>query len=162
MRAVIQRVTQASVSLPNAAGDTSDIVGAIGTGLVVFIAVGRDDTPEDTTYLVEKIVNLRIFPDATDASGRFDRSALDLGAQLLLVSQFTLYADTRKGRRPSFTDAAPPDIAAGTFSAVVEAFKATGLRVETGVFQAHMNVQLTNDGPVTITLDTADRTRPRH
>jgi D-tyrosyl-tRNA(Tyr) deacylase len=162
MRAVIQRVTQASVSLPSATGDASDMVGAIGTGLVVFIAVGRDDTPEDTTYLVEKIVNLRIFPDATNASGRFDRSALDLGAQLLLVSQFTLYADTRKGRRPSFTDAAPPDIAAGTFSAVVEAFKATGLRVETGVFQAHMNVQLTNDGPVTITLDTADRTRPRH
>ena len=157
MRAVVQRVTQANVTRAGDDGPT----GAIGVGLVILLAVGRDDTPEDANYLVDKIAYLRIFPDPDDGTGRFDRSALDVGAELLLISQFTLYADTRKGRRPSFIDAAPPGVASATFDDIVQRFKATGLRVETGTFQTHMNVTLTNDGPVTITLDTADRQRPR-
>ena len=157
MRAVVQRVTQANVTRAGDDGPT----GAIGVGLVILLAVGRDDTPEDANYLVDKIANLRIFPDPDDGTGRFDRSALDVGAELLLISQFTLYADTRKGRRPSFSGAAAPDIAAATFATVVDRFKATGLTVQTGVFQAHMNVALVHDGPVTIALDSADRTRPR-
>jgi D-aminoacyl-tRNA deacylase len=150
MRAVIQRVSHASVTVDDA------IVGAIGPGLVILLGVGADDVPTDATYLVDKITNMRIFPDAANNSGRFDRSALDVNAELLLISQFTLYADTRKGRRPSFTGAARPEVAAATFDDVVERFKQTGLTVQTGVFQAHMDVTLTNDGPVTITLDTAN------
>ncbi|MDA0797313.1 MAG: D-aminoacyl-tRNA deacylase [Chloroflexi bacterium] len=161
MRAVIQRVSQASVSLSSDGGKDDTPVGEINAGLVILIAVGRDDTSEDATYLVDKITNLRIFPDAAQETQRFDLSALDVNAELLIISQFTLYADTRKGRRPSFTDAAPPDVAFATFDDIVQRFKATGLRVETGTFQAHMNVALTNDGPVTITLDTADRQSPR-
>ena len=152
MRAVLQRVREASVTV---AGET---VGVIGRGLVVLLAVGRDDGPDDTAYLVDKTANLRIFPD--DA-GRLNRSAIDIGAELLLVSQFTLYADTRKGRRPSFADAAPPETASATFDDAVERFRATGLRVETGRFQEMMDVRLVNDGPVTIWLDSADRHRSR-
>lgn len=148
MRAVIQRVSHASVEV---AGER---VGAIERGLVALVAIGRDDTPEDATYLVNKTVGLRIFPDA---EGRFDRSALDIGAELLVVSQFTLYADTRKGRRPSFTGSAPPEIASARFAEVVGLFEATGLRVETGRFGEMMDVSLVNDGPVTIWLDSADR-----
>jgi D-tyrosyl-tRNA(Tyr) deacylase len=157
MRAVIQRVSSASVTVdgePNG----REIIGAIDAGLLVLLGVGRDDTPQDAEYIVDKTVNLRIFPDA---DGRFDRSVLDTQGELLVVSQFTLYADTRKGRRPSFTDAAPPDIAKAQFDATVERFRATGLTVETGRFQAMMDVALVNDGPVTITLDSADRLRPR-
>ena len=146
MRAVIQRVREASVTV---SGET---VGAIGRGLLVLLAVGRDDQAEDASYMVDKIVNLRIFPND---EGRFDRSALDEGAALLLVSQFTLYADTRKGRRPSFVDAAPPEEASATFQDVVERFRATGLTVETGRFQEMMDVSLVNEGPVTIWLDSA-------
>lgn len=152
MRAVIQRVSRASVDI---SGET---IGSIGRGLLVLLAVGRDDTPEDSTYVVDKIVNLRIFPDD---EGRFDRSVLDVSGELLLVSQFTLYGDTRKGRRPSFTAAAPPEAAAEQFADVVERLRATGLNVETGRFQAMMDVELVNDGPVTITIDSADRQRPR-
>ena len=152
MRAVLQRVHRASVAVD---GRT---VGSIDRGIVVLLAVGRGDQPEDAAYIVDKTVNLRIFPD--DA-GRFDRSPLDVGAELLLVSQFTLYADTRRGRRPSFTEAAPPDAAAAQFEGAVERFRATGLRVETGRFQEKMDVSLVNDGPVTIVLDSADRHRPR-
>lgn len=152
MRAVIQRVKQASVTV------AGEIVGQIGRGLVVLLAVGRDDAPEDAAYVVDKTVNLRIFPDE---AGRFDRSALDVGAELLLISQFTLYGDTRKGRRPSFTEAAPPEVASAQFAALVERFGATGLRVETGQFQAMMDVELLNEGPVTIVIDSADRLRPR-
>jgi len=152
MRAVIQRVSGASVTVDG------EPVGAIDTGLLVLLGVGRDDTPQDAEYVVDKIVNLRIFPEA---DGRFDRSVLDIGGALLVVSQFTLYADIRKGRRPSFTDAAPPDIAKAQFDAAVERFRATGLTVETGCFQAMMDVALVNDGPVTITIDSADRVRPR-
>lgn len=156
MRAVVQRVTQASVTCAG----TDSPSGAIGVGLLVLVAIGRDDTPEDLNYLVDKIIKLRIFPDPDDMVGRFDRSALDIGAEILLVSQFTLYAETRKGRRPSFTGAAAPEIAAATFAAVVECFKQAGLSVQTGIFGAHMTVNLINDGPVTINLDSSDRTRP--
>ncbi len=122
----------------------------------MLLAVGREDQAEDAAYMVEKVVNLRIFPNE---EGRFDRSSLDVGAELLLVSQFTLYGDTRKGRRPSFVDAAPPEEASAKFEEVVERFRATGLRVETGRFQETMDVSLVNEGPVTIWLDSADRQR---
>jgi D-tyrosyl-tRNA(Tyr) deacylase len=152
MRAVIQRVSSASVSVD---GET---IGAIGVGLLVLLGVGRDDSPDDTAYIVDKIINLRIFPDA---DGRFDRSVLDVSRALLVVSQFTLYADTRRGRRPSFTGAASPKQAGAQFADAVERFRATGLTVETGCFQAMMDVALVNDGPVTITIDSADRLHPR-
>ena len=152
MRALVQRVSRASVSV----GD--ETVGAIGAGLLVLIGFSAEDADEDTSYIVGKTVNLRIF---ADDEGRFNRSALDVGAELLLVSQFTLYADTRRGRRPSFSSAAPPEQAAAAFDRAVELFRQSGLRVETGVFQAHMMVHSTNDGPVTIMLDSADRSRPR-
>lgn len=152
MRAVVQRVSRASVSV---GGET---IASIGAGLLVFAAVGKDDADADADYLVDKIVNLRVFPD--DA-GRFDRSALDAGASLLVVSQFTLYGDTRKGRRPSFTDAAPPAEAQARFAGLVERFRAAGLPVQTGRFQEMMDVELVNDGPVTLILDSADRFRPR-
>lgn len=152
MRAVIQRVSRASVSV---GGET---IASIGAGLLVLAAVGKDDADADADYLVDKIVNLRVFPD--DA-GRFDRSALDAGASLLVVSQFTLYGDARKGRRPSFTDAAPPAEAQARFAGLVERFRAAGLPVQTGRFQEMMDVELVNDGPVTLILDSADRLRPR-
>ena len=128
--------------------------GSTGKGLVVFLGVSRDDDEADASYLVEKITNLRIFPDERD---RFDRSALDVGAELLLVSQFTLYADTRRGRRPDFTQAAPPDEAQQLYDCTVDLFRQSGLKVDTGVFQEYMRVRLENDGPVTLLLDSADR-----
>ena len=152
MRALVQRVSQASVTV------TDQTVGAINAGLLVLLGFSVDDTHEDADYIVGKVINLRIF---ADDEGRFNRSALDIGAELLLVSQFTLYADTRRGRRPSFSSAAPPDRAEADFARAVELFRQTGLRVETGLFQAHMMVHSTNDGPVTIILDSADRNRPR-
>ncbi len=152
MRAVVQRVSSASVTVGGEA------VASIGAGLLVLVAVGDGDGDADADYLADKIANLRVFPD--DA-GRFDRSALDLGAPLLVVSQFTLYGDVRKGRRPSFTDAAPPDEAHERFAGLVERFRATGLPVQTGRFQEMMDVALVNDGPVTLILDSADRRRPR-
>ena len=152
MRALVQRVSQASVTVAD------ETVGAIGAGLLVLLGFSAEDTHEDADYIVGKALNLRIF---ADEEGRFNRSALDIGAELLLVSQFTLYADTRRGRRPSFSSAAPPDRAEAEFARAVELFRQSGLRVETGVFQAHMMVHSTNDGPVTIMLDSADRTRPR-
>ena len=152
MRALVQRVSQASVTVAD------ETVGAIGAGLLVLLGFSAEDTHEDADYIVGKAINLRIF---ADEEGRFNRSALDVGAELLLVSQFTLYADTRRGRRPSFSSAAPPDKAEADFGRAVELFRQSGLRVETGVFQAHMMVHSTNDGPVTILLDSADRNRPR-
>lgn len=151
MRALIQRVARASVAV-------GEVVGQIEKGLVVFIGVGRDDGDEDARYIVEKVVNLRIFDDE---AGRFDISALDSAAHLLLISQFTLYADIRRGRRPSFTDAAPPEEAEALFERTVALFRETGLRVETGRYQQRMLVDLQNDGPVTIMVDSADRHRPR-
>lgn len=152
MRAVVQRVSSASVTVGG------EIVASVGAGLLVLAAVGNADADADADYLADKISNLRVFPD--DA-GRFDRSALDLGAPLLIVSQFTLYGDVRKGRRPSFTDAAPPEEARARFAGLVERFRATGLPVQTGRFQEMMDVALVNDGPVTLILDSADRLRPR-
>ena len=152
MRALVQRVSKAAVAVQ---GET---LGSIGPGLVVFLGVGGGDSLDDARYLAEKVLNLRIFPDD---DGRFNRSAVEAGAGLLLISQFTLYADTRKGRRPSFTGAAPPDEAEALFGQAVELFRASGLRVAEGRFAAHMAVELVNDGPVTIWLDSADRHRPR-
>ncbi len=152
MRALIQRVTDASVSID---GQT---VGSIGPGLLVLLGVGDGDTEDDAQYLVNKVANLRIF---ADQENRFNRSAQDTGAELLIVSQFTLYADTRKGRRPDFNQAASPGEAQRLYQHAVELFRKTGLRVETGQFQAYMQVNLQNDGPVTLMLDSADRNRPR-
>ena len=153
MRALIQRVTEASVSIDGAA------VGSIGSGLVVLLGVADGDDDADAQYLVDKVVNMRIFADEL---GRFNLSALDVGAALLVVSQFTLYADTRRGRRPDFTRAAGPDEANGLYERAVEMFREKGLRVATGRFQAYMQVHLVNDGPVTIMVDSADRGRPRN
>ena len=144
MKALLQRVTKASVSVGG------EVVGRIGQGLVVFVGVAREDTEKDTQYLVQKTVNLRIF---SDKEGRFNLSALDIKGELLLVSQFTLLADTRKGRRPSFTEAALPPQAEELFEQFVEQANATGLKVETGRFQQYMQVEIHNDGPVTILLE---------
>lgn len=152
MRALVQRVTHASVSVDGAT------IGRIGAGLVLLIGICRDDDTDDADYIVGKSVSLRIF---SDEQGKFDRSALDIGAELLVISQFTLYADTRRGRRPSFSDAAHPEYAADLFQRTLERFEQTGLKVQTGLFQAHMAVSIHNDGPVTIMLDSADRHRAR-
>lgn len=125
------------------------------------MGVSQNDTDEDIEYLANKTVNMRLFPDPSNAARGFELSATEVGADILLVSQFTLYASTRKGRRPGFTDAAPPDVAEPLFEKVVHAFRQTGLRVETGEFGASMSLELTNEGPVTIALDTADRSKPR-
>ncbi len=152
MRALVQRVTAASVTVEG------EVIGSISSCLVVLIGFTSTDTLLDAEYLAKKIANLRIF---SDDEGRFNHSALDLGGELLLVSQFTLYADTRKGRRPSFTDAAPPEQAEALFAQTLDVFRATGLKVETGRFQAHMLVDIANDGPVTIFIDSAERGQPR-
>ena len=135
-----------------------ETIGSIGPGLVVLLGISREDTEKEAAYIAAKTANLRIF---SDPDGKFNLSALDVGAELLLVSQFTLYGDTRKGRRPSFVGAASPDIAGPLFERAVDLFRETGLKVQTGRFQANMNVAIHNDGPVTIMLDTADADRPR-
>jgi D-tyrosyl-tRNA(Tyr) deacylase len=146
MRAVIQRVTEASVAVDD------QIVGEIGLGLLVLLGVGAGDGPTEALLLAEKIANMRIF---RDDAGRFNRSALD-------VSQFTLYADTRRGRRPSFSDAAPPEVAAPLVDTFAAALRERGMAVSTGVFGAHMRVALLNDGPVTILLDSDTFREPRN
>jgi D-tyrosyl-tRNA(Tyr) deacylase len=146
MRAIIQRVSQASVEVEG------QIVGLIGAGLLVLLGIGPGDGEAEAQLLAEKTARIRIF---ADDEGRFDRSLLDVGGAALVVSQFTLYADTRKGRRPSFTDAAPPDIAAPLVERYAVALRALGVPVESGVFGSHMRVALINDGPVTISLDSA-------
>ena len=148
----MQRVSQASVSVDGS------VTGSIGRGLVILLGVSRTDDEQDADYIVNKTANLRIFPDD---DGRFNRSALDISADLLIVSQFTLYADTRRGRRPSFSAAAPPNVAEALFEDTLQRFRQSGLRAETGRFQAHMSVSLCNDGPVTILIDSADRQRSR-
>ena len=130
-----------------------ETVGRIGRGLVVLLGVANGDSEEDARYLADKTANLRIF---SDEQGKFNLSALDVGGEALVVSQFTLLADTRKGRRPSFTDAAPPEQAAALVNRFIEFLKATGLKVETGRFQAHMQVEIHNDGPVTIMLQSRE------
>jgi D-tyrosyl-tRNA(Tyr) deacylase len=154
LKSVIQRVNSASVEVDGQS------VGAIGVGLLLLVGITHGDTREDASYLVEKTVNLRIFPAESGDSG-FARSVIDVNGGLLLVSQFTLYATTRKGRRPGFTDAAPTEQSQPMFDHVVEAFRATGVPVETGVFGAMMKVSLENAGPATFILDTADRQAPR-
>jgi D-tyrosyl-tRNA(Tyr) deacylase len=153
LRALVQRVSQATVEV------NGEEVGRIGPGLLVFLGVAQGDAPADGQYLADKICGLRIFPGADN---RFNRSALDVGAEILLVSQFTLYADTRRGRRPEFTQAAPPEAAQSLYLAMADQLRGAGLSVATGRFGAHMQVSLTNDGPVTLLLDSADRRRPRN
>ena len=149
MKAVVQRVTQAKVSVY---GQT---LGAIVAGLVVLLAIGRGDGEEEARWMANKIAHLRIFEDE---AGKFNRSILDVGGQVLLVSQFTLYGDARKGRRPSFTEAAPPDVAESLVNRVAQLLVDHGVPVASGRFQAHMLVEIHNDGPVTIILD-KQRTR---
>ncbi len=144
MKALLQRVTQASVAI------SGEVVGSIGNGLVVLVGVASGDTIKDAQYLAQKTAGLRIF---SDQDGKFNLSALDTKGELLVISQFTLLADARKGRRPSFTDAAPPIQAEELFNSFVAEVRTTGLRVETGRFQQHMLVEIHNDGPVTIMLD---------
>ncbi|MFW0859998.1 MAG: D-aminoacyl-tRNA deacylase [Dehalococcoidia bacterium] len=143
MRALLQRVSRASVSVDG------QIIGKVGPGLVAFIGVEIGDTETDARYVAEKTASLRIFSDETS---KFNLSALDTGGEILVVSQFTLLADTRKGRRPSFTEAAPPEKAQVLIESFVHFIRSTGLRVETGQFQKHMLVEIHNDGPVTILL----------
>ena len=152
MRALVQRASQASVTIAD------EEVGSIGQGLVVLLGISRWDTEKDAHYIVGKVLNLRIFGDD---EGRFERSALETGAELLIISQFTLYGDTRKGRRPSFTDAAPATDAELLFENTLSLFRESNLRVRTGRFQAHMVVSIDNDGPVTLMVDSADGQRPR-
>jgi len=155
MRAVVQRVSEAFVEVEG------EEVGRIGLGLLVLLGVGHGDTVEDALYLARKIVALRIFPDE---AGKMNLSLKEVGGEVLLVSQFTLYADTRKGNRPSFVQAAPPDLGRRLYEAVIEAFLQQGVHVETGVYGAHMRVHLVNDGPVTLILDSeakAERFRSR-
>jgi D-tyrosyl-tRNA(Tyr) deacylase len=148
MKALLQRVTGASVSV------AGKIVGKIGKGLVIFVGVASEDTEKDAEYLVQKIANLRIFPNE---GSEFNLSALDIKGELLVVSQFTLLADTRKGRRPSFTEAASPAQAEELFNYFVEQARTTRLKVETGHFQQYMQVEIHNDGPVTILLDSSGK-----
>jgi len=144
MRIVIQRVSRARVIVE---GRTT---GEIGAGLVVLVAVGREDSSATAASMAEKVVNLRIF---NDPQGKMNLSLLDVGGAVLAVSQFTLYGDARGQRRPSFVQAAPPDQGKALYDEFVDALKALGVPVETGVFQAHMSLELVNDGPVTILLD---------
>ena len=146
MRAVVQRVSRAQVTV------NGDIVGKIGLGLLVLLGVGRDDTESDATYLAEKIAGLRVFEDAV---GKMNRSVQDVGGSVLAVSQFTLYGDVKRGKRPSFDDAAPPEKARQFYEFFVGQIRAAGLRCETGRFQEMMKVELVNEGPVTILLDSA-------
>lgn len=145
---LLQRVSSASVSI------AGEVVGRIGPGLVVLVGVASGDTEKDAQYLAQKTTSLRIF---SDEAGKFNLSALDIQGELLVVSQFTLMADTRKGRRPSFVEAAPPAQAEGLFEQFVAQARASGLKVETGRFQQYMMVEIHNDGPVTILLESREK-----
>jgi len=144
MRAVVQRVRSASVVVD------AQVVGRIGAGLLVFVGVADDDGPDDVRYVAGKILELRIFPDET---GRMNRSVVETSGAVLVVSQFTLLGDGRKGRRPSFDHAAPPPLAEALYLDLVRALQQASITVATGVFRAHMDVELINDGPVTMLLD---------
>jgi D-tyrosyl-tRNA(Tyr) deacylase len=146
MRAVVQRVSQARVRVDG------QVVGEIARGFLVLLGVSGQDTAADVTYIASKIRGLRIFPDE---QGKMNRSVEDIGGAVLLVSQFTLYGDARAGRRPSFIEAAPPDKAKALYDDAVRELRGAGLPVETGVFQADMQVELINDGPVTLLLDSS-------
>lgn len=144
MRSVVQRVKRASVTVDGKK------VGIIDAGLLVLLAVGQEDGADDISWMIEKIIGLRIFEDQ---GGKMNCSVLDTGGEILVVSQFTLYGDCRKGKRPSFTAAAPPEQAKDLFERSVAGMRSYGIKVETGIFQAEMDVELVNDGPVTILLD---------
>jgi D-tyrosyl-tRNA(Tyr) deacylase len=144
MRILIQRVSRAEVRVDD------KVEGRVGYGAVVFIGVAASDEPKDADYLAEKLIHLRFF---SDPNGKMNLSATDIGAGLLLISQFTLYGDCRKGRRPGFDAAAPPERARELYEYFVDKVRQSGLPVQTGVFQAHMQVELINDGPVTLLLD---------
>jgi D-tyrosyl-tRNA(Tyr) deacylase len=148
MKALVQRVTSGSVSV----GDS--VTGKIGKGLVVLLGVARGDSEEDARYLANKIVNLRIF---ADQASEIALSALEIQGEILVVSQFTLLADLRKGRRPSFAEAAAPDKARELYEFFIDQVRSTGLKVETGAFQEHMMVQIHNDGPVTLMLESKSK-----
>jgi D-aminoacyl-tRNA deacylase len=151
MRACIQRVSEARVTVDGA------VAGQIARGLLVLLGVGPQDGAAELEWLAEKLANLRIF---NDAEGKMNRSLLDVGGAMLVVSQFTLYGDCRKGRRPSFTDAAPPELAERLYDEFVSRVRSLGVEAATGVFRAHMDVALVNDGPVTLWIDTAQRLSP--
>ncbi|MDX9887833.1 MAG: D-aminoacyl-tRNA deacylase [Anaerovoracaceae bacterium] len=144
MRAVIQRVSQGSVTVKG------KIVGRVGKGFVVFLGVGHEDTEEDASYIAKKIVNMRIFEDH---QGKMNLSLEQVDGGVLLVSQFTLYGDTRKGNRPSFVDAAPQDQANRLYGHCLDLIKESGIPTESGIFQAEMAVEIHNDGPVTLVID---------
>ncbi|MEJ2348224.1 MAG: D-aminoacyl-tRNA deacylase [Anaerolineales bacterium] len=144
MRAVLQRVKHGSVKIGE------DTIAEIGPGLVILLGIGPTDGDDEARYLAEKIANLRIFEDE---EGRINRSLLDVGGEVIVVSQFTLYADTRKGRRPSFTQAAPPEIARPMVNRFAELLVEQGVPTQTGEFGAHMLVEIANDGPVTIWME---------
>jgi D-tyrosyl-tRNA(Tyr) deacylase len=144
MRVVLQRVTEASVLVEGG------VVGEIGPGLVLLVGISGKESRDDLVWLAEKCVHLRVFPD--DA-GKMNRSLADFGGEILAVSQFTLYGDCRKGRRPSFTAAAPSDLASGVFDDFLDALRDQGVKVETGIFGEMMEVHLVNDGPVTLILE---------
>lgn len=146
MRLVIQRVSSASVMVDDAE------VASIGPGLLILVGAGRDDREDDAERLAEKTVHLRVF---ADEAGKMNRSLMDVGGRALVVSQFTLYGDVRRGRRPSWTDAAVPEVGADRVEAFARALERRGVRVGRGVFGAHMGVALVNDGPVTLVLDAA-------
>ena len=144
MRFLLQRVSRASVRIENRAEES------IGAGLVVLIGIAKTDTEAEADSLAGKLVHLRIFPDS---EGRMNRSAVDTGAELLLVSQFTLYGDCSRGRRPGFDAAAPPEAALRLYEYTVTRIRESGLSIKTGVFRAHMQVELVNDGPITFLLE---------
>jgi D-tyrosyl-tRNA(Tyr) deacylase len=148
MRAVVQRVTYAKVEV------AGDVVGAIGPGLLVFLGVAKGDGTGDADFLAAKVAQLRIF---ADSAGKMNRSVAEAGGAMLVVSQFTLYGDCRKGRRPSFDGAAAPEDARRLYEYFVDVIRRTGLHVETGVFQADMAVSLLNDGPVTLIVESPSR-----
>jgi D-tyrosyl-tRNA(Tyr) deacylase len=147
MRACIQRVSEASVTVKG------DVTGRIGRGLLVLLGVGQDDGEDEVRWLAEKIAGLRIFED--DA-GKMNRSLAEVGGEMLVVSQFTLFGDCRRGRRPSFTAAAPPEQAERLYESFVTVVRASGITAATGLFREHMLVSLVNDGPVTLWIDTAE------
>lgn len=147
MRALIQKVSQANVKVDG------EIRGSIGRGFLILLGVGQEDTTRQADWLADKVVNLRIFEDE---QGKMNLSLLEVGGEALVVSQFTLFADCRKGRRPSFTQAARPEVAVPLYEHFVDQLRAKLPKVATGVFQTHMDVSLTNDGPVTLWLDSAD------
>jgi D-aminoacyl-tRNA deacylase len=146
MRAVVQRVSRAQVTV------NGEIMGQIGLGLLVLLGVSRDDTEADANYLSEKVAHLRVFEDA---EGKMNRSVAEAGGSVLVISQFTLYGDVRRGKRPSYDAAAAPEKARQLYEFFVEKIRAAGLRCETGRFQKTMQVELVNEGPVTILLDSA-------